>query len=128
MDDKNRKIITLLTVFTIIFTVIGTTLAYWNWETTEEELTGVMFTVTSEFSCSADGGDELNSNSVMLAPTDCTNSNYAIKREIKLDRTMSASGMNIYTDLWLDVVSLEEGIKTRTENKVVGTQINTNDI
>jgi len=107
MRDKNRKIITLLIVFTIIFTVIGSSLAYLKWQTASSQETSVTFTVTSEFSCSANGGNELNSNSVMLAPTDCTNNTYAIQREIKLGRIMSVSSMTIYTDLWLDIVTLD---------------------
>ena len=89
MNDNNKKIITILMVFSVIFTVIGSTLAYWNWETSNDELTGVTFTVTSEFSCSADGGDELNSNNVMLAPTTCDNETYAIKREITFSSSCS---------------------------------------
>jgi len=122
MRDKNRKIITLLIVFTIIFTVIGSSLAYLKWQTASSQETSVTFTVTSEFSCSANGGNELNSNSVMLAPTDCTNNTYAIQREIKLGRIMSVSSMTIYTDLWLDIVTLDEGLKNSDNFKWVLTQ------
>ena len=56
MKNKYNKTITILVVLTIVFTIFGTTLAVWNWQTALEQRTLVTFTATSGFSCSGDGG------------------------------------------------------------------------
>ena len=43
MNDINKRIVTILSIFTIIFTVMGGSLAYWNWSSTTT--TGVAFTM-----------------------------------------------------------------------------------
>lgn len=58
---KNRNILTILLVLTIIFTIMGGSLAYYNWQTSEAEKTNVTFTVEKQFSCSADGGGNISS-------------------------------------------------------------------
>jgi len=118
MEDKNRKIITLLTIFTIIFTVIGSSLAYWRWQTASGEETSVTFTVASEFSCSADGGD-ISNGSQMLAPTSCDNATYAIKRELTLTPRININDKTIYMDLWLDIKSLDSGLENNENFKWV---------
>jgi len=118
VENKNKKIITLVTVFAVIFAVIGGTLAYWRWQTTTGQETSVTFTVTSEFSCSADGGDISNDN-VMLAPTSCDNATYAIKREITLRPVINSDDKTIYMDLWLDIESLDTGLENNKNFKWV---------
>ena len=58
---KNRNILTILLVLTIIFTIMGGSLAYYNWQTSEAEKTVVTFTIENEFSCSANGGGNISS-------------------------------------------------------------------
>lgn len=58
---KNRNILTILLVLTIIFTIMGGSLAYYNWQTSEAEKTFVTFTIENEFSCSANGGGNISS-------------------------------------------------------------------
>lgn len=58
---KNRNILTILLVLTIIFTIMGGSLAYYNWQTSEAEKTFVTFTIENEFSCSVDGGGNITS-------------------------------------------------------------------
>ena len=58
---KNRNILTILLVLTIIFTIMGGSLAYYNWQTSEAEKTFVTFTIENEFSCSVDGGGNISS-------------------------------------------------------------------
>ena len=58
---KNRNILTILLVLTIIFTIMGGSLAYFTWQTSEAEKSNVTFTVEKQFSCSADGGENISS-------------------------------------------------------------------
>ena len=92
---KNRKIITIFLILTIIFTLSGGTLAYFSWRSASN--TAVTFTVEPSFSCAADGGGNITSSQVMLAPSSCTNSTYAIKRTVKVMPTVKSGKM--YMDL-----------------------------
>ena len=58
---KNRNILTILLVLTIIFSIMGGSLAYYNWQTSESQKTVVTFIIENEFSCSADGGGNISS-------------------------------------------------------------------
>ena len=110
--DKNKRIITVLMILTIMFTIMGGTFAYWSWRTTDAEKTNITFSITSDFSCSADGGGDITSSDVNLVPTvvnDKTTANY-IKREVKLTPTINTTGKTVYMDLWLDVKTLGSGL------------------
>ena len=50
---KNKKIVTIFLILTIIFTLSGGTLAYLNWRSASN--TAVTFTVEPSFSCTSDG-------------------------------------------------------------------------
>ena len=109
---NSKKITVLLIILTILFTIIGGTFAYWSWRTTDAEKTNITFTITSDFSCSADGGGDITSSNVNLVPTevsDKTTANY-IKREVKVTPTINTEGKTIYMDLWLDVITLGNGL------------------
>ena len=108
MDDKNKKIITVLVVLGIIFTIMGSTLAYWTWQSTNAQKTDITFTVASNFSCGVNGGGNIT-NSAYFAPTDCTNSTYAIQKTITTSITNNGSDP-VYMDLWLNVVSIGSGL------------------
>ena len=110
--DKNKRIITVLMILTIVFTIMGGTLAYWSWRTTDAQKTNITFTITSDFSCSADGGGDITSGSIKLVPTvvsSTTTGNY-IKREIKVTPTINTTGKTVYMDLWLDIKTLGTGL------------------
>ncbi len=110
--DKNKRIITVLMILTIVFTIMGGTLAYWSWRTTDAQKTNITFTITSDFSCSADGGGDITSGSINLVPTvvsSTTTGNY-IKREIKVTPTINTTGKTVYMDLWLDIKTLGSGL------------------
>ena len=62
MDRKNMAII--LIIFSIIISIIGGTLSYWTWQTSESQKTNVTFKVTPTFSCAADGGGNITSANV----------------------------------------------------------------
>ena len=110
--DKNKRIITVLMILTIVFTITGGTLAYWAWRTTDAQKTNITFTITSDFSCSADGGGNITSASVKLVPTvvsNTTTANY-IKREVKVTPTLNTVDKTIHMDLWLDIITLDSGL------------------
>ena len=110
--DKNKRIITVLMILTIVFTIMGGTLAYWSWRTTDAQKTNITFTITSDFSCSADGGGDITSGSINLVPTvvsSTTTANY-IKRTVKVTPTINTTGKTVYMDLWLDIKTLGSGL------------------
>ena len=103
--EKNRKTLVLFVIFGIIIMVVGTTLAYFRWQSAEEQKTVVNFTIEGDFSCAADGGGDITSGSINLIPTevnDNTTANY-IKRAVKVMPTITKDGKIIYIDLWLDI-------------------------
>ncbi len=110
--DKNKKIIIILSVLTVIFTVIGGTLAYWRWQTTEAQKTNVVFTVSKDFSCAADGGGNIEPGDVLIVPTEVTeeNSAYYIKRTVTVTPTINVADKTVYMDLWLDINSIGAGL------------------
>ena len=117
--DKNKRIITVLMILTIVFTIMGGTLAYWSWRTTDAQKTNITFTITSDFSCSADGGGDITSGSINLVPTvvsSTTTGNY-IKREVKVTPTINTTGKTVYMDLWLDVKKLDSGLSNSVNFK-----------
>ena len=108
--NKQKKIIIILFVLTIVFTILGATFAYWNWQSTNAQRTAVTFTAESGFSCGADGGETLtNQQKILMPTTSCTNETYAYQQEIKTSVTNNRSG-SIYMDLWLDIKNIGEGL------------------
>ena len=107
---KNKRVTIILVVLSLIFVIVGSTFAYFTWQTSENEKTNVVFTVTGDFSCAADGGGNITSNDITLAPCECTNNKYAIKREVKVTPTITKSGKTIYMDLWLTINSIGTGL------------------
>ena len=104
---KNRnKIIILLIMFTIIFTTMGGSLAAWNYQTLENQKTNVVFTTEKGFSCAADGGGTMESSSIIMMPTTCTNSEQAIQREVTVTTNIDRKNISISMDLWLDINDL----------------------
>ena len=112
---KNRKIVAIFLILTIIFTLSGGTLAYLNWRSASN--TAVTFMVEPSFSCAADGGGNITSSQVMLAPSSCTNSTYAIKRTVKVMPTVKSGKMYMY--LWLNINKLDTGLKNSDNFKYV---------
>ena len=110
--DRNKKIIITLSILTLIFTILGGTLAYWRWQTSEEQKTNIVFTLESDFSCAADGGGNITSSDVTLVPTEVNeqNSNNYIKRTVTVTPTINVADKTIYMDLWLDINSIGTGL------------------
>ena len=104
----NKYIIPVLIVISVILVIIGSTFAYWNWQSTSAQKTNITFTTGANFSCSADGGGSIT-NTNYFVPTDCTNTTYAIKREITTNITNSGSNP-VYMDMWLNVDDIDTGL------------------
>jgi hypothetical protein len=95
-----------------MLTIVGGTLAYLSWRTTDAQKTNITFTITSDFSCFVDGGGNITSGSINLVPAvvnSTTTGNY-IKREIKVTPTINTTGKTVYMDLWLDIKALGSGL------------------
>ena len=126
-NDKNKKIILILGILTIIFTIIGGSLAYLSWISSEAQKTNIVFTAERTFSCAADGGGNITNNDAILIPTkvnSSTSANY-IKRTIKVMPTINGSNQSIYMDLWLDIKALGEGLSTSENVKYAFTTSST---
>ena len=83
MDNNNisKKIIRILMVLTIIFTIMGGTFAYLSWQTTSDQRTQISFTAKGSFSCSARGQTSITGDEVSLIPTTCSNSLHVVKNK-----------------------------------------------
>ena len=126
-DDKNKKIILVLVILTVIFTIIGGSLAYFSWISSEAQKTNIVFTVERTFSCAADGGGSITNNSAIIVPTlvnSNTTGNY-IKREVKVTPTINQNGKTIYMDLWLDINKLDSGLSNSVNFKYAFTTSST---
>ena len=108
---ENKKIVIILMIYTIIFTLVGGTFAYLNWESDNYRKTNITFTINPDFTCGADGGGNITSNDVNLIPADCTDSEYAIKRVVTTNVTTTGDKV-VSLDLWLDI----NGISTNLSN------------
>ena len=126
-NDKNKKIILILGILTVIFTIIGGSLAYFSWISSETQKTNIVFTVERTFSCAADGGGSITNNSAIIVPTlvnSNTTGNY-IKREVKVTPTINQNGKTIYMDLWLDINKLDSGLSNSVNFKYAFTTSST---
>ena len=112
--ERNKKTMIIIAVFGLVIAIVGGTLAYWRWQSSEAQKTVVNFTIGSDFSCAADGGGDITSGSINLIPTEVNNTttgNY-IKREVKVMSTISTDGKTIYMDLWLDIKSISANLSS----------------
>ena len=126
-NNKNKKIILVIAILTMILTIIGGSLAYFSWISSEAQKTNIVFTVEKNFSCAADGGGSITNNDALIAPTlvnDNTTANY-IKRAIKVTPTINEAGTTIYMDLWLDINKLDSGLSNSTNFKYAFTTSST---
>ena len=110
----NKRLIIILSVWTVIFTLMGGTLAYWNWQSADNRKTNVTFTVNRDYTCGADSGGHITSNDVRLAPAKCTDPVYAIKRPITTSVTTTGDKV-VSMDLWLNINNISTNL-TNTSN------------
>ena len=106
MNNNNNKIIYIFLAIAItLFLIVGGTLAYWSWQSAAAQNTAISFTLTPGLSCSADGGGNITSSDVKLAPATCTDSEHAIQRTITTSVT-NDNGGSAYMSLSLKVNSM----------------------
>ena len=103
---NSKRVITIIVVLAIVFTILGGSLAYWSWASTNAQKTNVTFTVGATFSCSANGGGNITASNY-FAPTDCDNATYAVKREITVNTTSTTTNeiINLSMDLNISNIS-----------------------
>ena len=101
-----KRIIIILAVAGVVAIILGTTFAFWRWQSTSAQNTSITFTTGANFSCSADGGGNI-ANRDYFAPTDCTNSTYAVQRTITTNITNNSSD-EVYLSMWLNVNEIDE--------------------
>ena len=100
--NENKAIYIFLAIAVVMFLTVGGTLAYFTWVTNASQKTQVSFTTTAGLSCSADGGGNITSSDVKLAPATCTDTEHAIQRTITTSVTNSNEG-SAYMSLSLKV-------------------------
>ena len=107
----NKRIIYLtISIISIVLLIIGSTYAWAKWQTANNEQTNVVFTAGSGFSCAANGGGDITSSSVSLAPANCNDSNYVLKRTITLNVTNQFNTMPVSLDMWLNVENIDTNL------------------
>ena len=116
MDNRKKILLTFVAILAITSLIIGGTYAYILWSSNENQSTEVTFTVDAGFTCGADAGGHITSSDRMLAPTDCTDSQYAIQRTITTNVTNSRSS-SVYMDLWLDINNISSALSASNNFK-----------
>ena len=106
--DKNKRIVLIVGIIVLILSIIGGTYAVFKWRSTDEQKTNITFTAEAGFSCSADGGGNINVGDKKLIPTyvNAESINNYIKQKIKATATITKDNITVYMDLWLDVKSI----------------------
>ena len=117
-NNKGRKLIVLLFIFSIIFTILGSTFAYLTWVTSEEQRTTVSFKATGTFSCSARGGASITGSEVSLVPTTCNDSEHVIKKEISTN-VRNNTTTSAYMNMWLEIDTLGSYLENNEDFKFV---------
>ena len=123
--NEYNKWYLVITIFAIIFTFFGGSLAYWQWTTNETERTSIALTVKEDFRCDADGGGDISNNEKYLVPTDCTNTDYAIQRTVTVKPTLFTNQLGVNLDLWLNVNNIGDGLKNSNNFKYALTKSST---
>lgn len=111
----NKKLPMIFIILGFVLTFFGSTFAYLGWRSSESQKTEIAVTIERDFMCSIDGGGVIENSEYQLIPTDCTNPDYAIKREVKLTSTIYKENYGILFDMWIDVKKLTSGL-SNSEN------------
>lgn len=117
IKDK-KKLITAIIITILIVSILGGTLAYYDWKSTEAQKTAVTVTLEPTFECAIDGGGPIESSNYQLIPTNCdANSEYVIKREVKVKPTLDNDENSILFDVWINVNKLTTGLSNNEHFK-----------
>lgn len=111
--NKKKLFLIIIGILVLSALVFGGTFAYLSWVSSDDQKTMVTFTATPEFSCSADVSS-ISTEGVTLAPTDCTDSEHAIKREITVNTTINGNDP-VYLNMNLRVNSIDSEL-SNSEN------------
>lgn len=111
--NKKKLFLIIIGILVLSALVFGGTFAYLSWVSSDDQKTMVTFTATPEFSCSADVSS-ISSGDTSLAPTDCTDSEHAIKREITVNTTINGNDP-VYLNMNLRVNSIDSEL-SNSEN------------
>ena len=118
---ENKKIVIILLIFTLIATLMGGTFAYLSWQANNSDRTLVTFTTTKAFSCSANGGGNINTNNVTFVPIDskkCNSSEYVLKRKLTFNVTKK-NKENVKLNSWLNINNLGSYLRGNSNFKWV---------
>ena len=108
---KGKKKWIIVAIITVLLAVlVGGTYAYWSWQVAANQRTTITLTYANDFSCSVAGGGDISNSDVNLAPTTCTNTNYAIKRVIEVTPALDGAD-SVSLNLWLNVVSMDAELR-----------------
>ena len=106
MNNRNKILIVVITLIIVFGVIAGGTYAWWSWASSDAQKTVVNFTATQDFTCSADAGGTISSESITVAPTDCDDQNHAIKRIVNVYPTVTGSNpVYLYMNLKVDAIS-----------------------
>lgn len=108
--DKNKRIVLIVGIIVLVASIIGGTYAVFKWRSTDEQKTTITFAAEAGFTCSADGGGNIDVGDKKLIPTyvNAESINNYIKQEIKATATITKDNITAYMDLWLDVKEISE--------------------
>jgi dUTP pyrophosphatase len=107
---KKRNIIIASFVILLIIIFSGGTFAYLSWQSASEDDIIIDGALNENFSCSADGGEDITSDEIIVAPATCDDSEYAIMREINVKTSIISGNPIINMQLYIDVNLLGSGL------------------
>lgn len=117
MNNKNKIIISIVSVLLIITLVVAGTYSYWSWATTNNQQTNITFTVSGnpdEMYANLEGNGLTTVSS--LVPSECT-SNNAIKKEVVINyANITNNSAKIVADL--SMTSFNHGTLTPTNTQL----------
>lgn len=130
IKDNRNSLLLIVLILTVVLTVSLGTYSYWTWRTSDAQDTNIIFTTpqkeVSDYSCTGNGGGNIDSSSVTLMPTsNCANSTYAIKRTIDLSAWIELRKTTIWMDLWLNIDYIAPELSESTNFKYVLTRTGT---
>ena len=107
---KKMNIGLLIPIIIVLFiTIFGGTYAYFTWVSSNDQKTLVTFTATANYSCSADGGGNINSSNTKLAPTVCYDTDHVLKRTISVSGNTQSTSIGL--NMWLDISSIDTALQ-----------------
>ena len=118
---KNRKIITIFLILTIIFTLSGGTLAYLNWRSSNSQQTNVTFNLPANFADYID----VKGDAIFVGDLNISDSYLnGIHSTVTISKKEYLKDVNIYATLYLKINEIGNNIKNSSALKWVVTSGN----